>query len=244
MRRLGANARRPPQPTRPELDTLLQGYHFIIIISILCIACVVRTSPIGRPSPPHPLSITPHHTDTPISTPIHVSSARKMNSSGTKLQLLFDAVLQNYEKQTGMKLIDHPLTRQLENCHSVNSVLDVLQQQARALTECRGDDGKAMKSLKRAVDVLYALSTSTILGEGIGLVRRMPLIRIVGPSRLFYSRSLLQNQYSQHLASYSLLVMPIPESRISLTLESIRQSRTLGEATMHLSICLRLSNTS
>jgi len=243
LRRLGANARRPPQPTHPQLDSLLQGYQFIIIV-ILCTAWVVRTSPIGRPSPPHPLSITLHDTDTPISTPIHVSSTHKMNSSGTKLQLLFDAALQSYEKQTGMKLIDHPLTRQLENCHSVNSVMDVLQQQARALTELRGDDGKAMKSLKRAVDVLHALSTSTILGEGIGLVRWMPFIRIVGPSRLFYSHSLLQNQYSQHLASYSLSVMPIPESHISLTLESIRQSRTLEEATMRLSTCFRLSNTS
>jgi len=168
-----------------------------------------------------------------------------MNSSGTtKLQLLFDAALQSYEKQTGMKLIDHPLTRQLENCHSVNSVMDILQQQARALTEFRGDDGKAMKSLKRAVHVLHALSASTILGEGIGLVRWMPFIRIVSPSRLFYSHSLLQNQYSQHSASSSLSVMPIPESRISLTLIFIRQSRISGEATMRLSTCLRLSNTS
>lgn len=108
-------------------------------------------------------------------------------SSGTKLQLLFDAALQSYEKQTGMKLIDHPLTRQLDNCHSADSVMDVLQQQARAFTEFRGDDGKAMKFLKQTVDVLHALSTSTILGEGIGLVRQMPSIRVVSSSRLFYS---------------------------------------------------------
>jgi fungal STAND N-terminal Goodbye domain len=166
------------------------------------------------------------------------------DSSGTKLQLLFDAALQSYEKQTGMKLIDHPLTRQLENCHSVNSVMDVLQQQARALSEFRGDNGKAMKSLKRAVDVLHALSTSTTLGEGIGLVRSMPFICIVSLSRVFYSHSLLQNQFSLHLASYSLSVMPISELRISLTLRSIRRSRTSVEATTRLLVCLRLSNTS
>lgn len=165
------------------------------------------------------------------------------DSSGTKLQVLFDAALQSYEKQTGMKLIDHPLTRQLDNCHSADSVMDVLQQQARAFTEFRGDDGKAMKFLKQTVDVLHALSTSTILGEGIGLVHWMPFIRVVSSSRLFYSHFPLQNQYSQHLASYSLSVMPIPESRTSLTLKPIRQSRTLGEATTRLLICLRLSNT-
>jgi len=106
------------------------------------------------------------------------------DTSATKLQLLFDAALQSYEKQTGMKLIDHPLTRQLENCHSVNSIMDVLQQQARALSEFRGDNGKAMKSLKRAVDVLHALSTSTILGEGISLVRWMLFICIVSLTRV------------------------------------------------------------
>jgi len=93
------------------------------------------------------------------------------NSSDTRLQLLFDAALQSYEKQTGLKLIDHPLARQLENCHTVDSVMEILQHQAWALTGFREDDGKIMRSLKRVVHVLHALSTSTILGEGIGLVR-------------------------------------------------------------------------
>jgi hypothetical protein len=92
------------------------------------------------------------------------------NASNSSLQLLFDAALQNYEKQTRMKLVDHPFAKQLENCHSVDSVMDILQQQARALTEFRGDDGKVVKSLKRVVHVVHTLSTSTILGEGIGLV--------------------------------------------------------------------------
>lgn len=92
------------------------------------------------------------------------------DTSGFRLQLLFDSALQSYEKQTGMKLIDHPLARQLENCHSVDSIMDILQQQARTLTEFRGDDGKVMRPLKRVVHVLHSLSTSTTLGEGIGLV--------------------------------------------------------------------------
>ena len=93
------------------------------------------------------------------------------DSSSTRLQLLFDAALQTYENQTGFKLIDHPLARQLENCHTVESVMDVLQHQAWANTGFREDDGKIMGSLKQVVHVLHALSTSTILGEGIGLVR-------------------------------------------------------------------------
>jgi hypothetical protein len=92
------------------------------------------------------------------------------DASSSTLPLLFDAALQNYEKQTRMKLVDHPFAKQLENCHSVDSVMDILQQQARALTEFRGDDGKVVKSLKQIVHVVHTLSTSTILGEGFGLV--------------------------------------------------------------------------
>jgi len=93
------------------------------------------------------------------------------NSSDTQLQLLFDTALQSYENQTGFKLIDHPLARQLENCHTVDSVMEILQHQAWALAGFREDDGKIMRSLKRVVHVLHTLSTSTTLGEGTGLVR-------------------------------------------------------------------------
>ena len=52
--------------------------------------------------------------------------------SDTSRSMLFDTALQSYEEQTGMRLIDHPLARQLDNCHSVDSVMDILQHQARA----------------------------------------------------------------------------------------------------------------
>ena len=95
------------------------------------------------------------------------------DSSGARLQLLFDTALQSYEKQTGFKLIDHPLAKQLESCHAVDSVVDILRHQARAFLRFGEDDSKIMRSLRRVVHVLHALSTGTTLGEGIGLVRRM-----------------------------------------------------------------------
>ena len=95
------------------------------------------------------------------------------SGSSPSLQLLFDAALQSYEKQTGTKLIDHPLAKQLENCHSVDSVMDILRQQGRSLIELRGGDGKVMNSLKRTVHILHALSTNTTLSQSIGLVSRI-----------------------------------------------------------------------
>lgn len=89
----------------------------------------------------------------------------------SRFQLLLEVALQDYEKQTGTRLVDHYFARQLETCDSVESITAILQEQAQAFREFRGDDGKVMKSLKCAVHVLYTLSTSTALGEGIGLVR-------------------------------------------------------------------------
>ena len=91
-------------------------------------------------------------------------------SSSSSFQPLFNAALQDYENQTGTKLDEHPLAKQLDSCDSVDSITAVLQEHAQKFQEFRGEDGKIMKSLKCAVHVLYTLSTSTALGEGIGLV--------------------------------------------------------------------------
>ena len=103
------------------------------------------------------------------------------DSSSSRLQFLFEAALEGYERQTGVKLIDHPLFRQLENCNSIESITAVLQDQARLFSQFRGDDGKVMKSLKSTVHVLRGLSASTTLGKGIGLVRWMTFMRIFCP---------------------------------------------------------------
>jgi hypothetical protein len=90
------------------------------------------------------------------------------SSSSTSFRGLFDAALQDYANQTGTKLDDHPIAKQLENCDSLDSISSVLQDHARRFREFRGEDGKIMKSLNAAVPTLYTLSTST---ASIGLVR-------------------------------------------------------------------------
>lgn len=85
-------------------------------------------------------------------------------------QNLFYAALQDYESQTGTRLVDHPLAKRLQACECVESITAILKEQAQIFHEFRGDDGKIMKMLKSSVDVLYTLSDNTVLGEGIGLV--------------------------------------------------------------------------
>ena len=87
----------------------------------------------------------------------------------SSFQTLFSAALQDYERQTGTSLVDHPLAKQLERRDSVDSITTLLQEQTRIFHEFRGNDGTLMKSLKCSVDIIYTLS-DTILGEAISLV--------------------------------------------------------------------------
>ena len=102
-------------------------------------------------------------------------------SPSAPLLLLYNSALQDYATQTGTNLVDHPFAKQLEKCESVDSISFLLQENLRRLREFRGEDGKITKSLKCAVHVLYTLSTSTVLGEGIGLVRLKAVFPISYP---------------------------------------------------------------
>jgi fungal STAND N-terminal Goodbye domain len=99
-------------------------------------------------------------------------------SSSSSIRSLFDAALQDYAAQTGTKLRDHPLAKELQNCDSLDSISSVLQKEAQRFHEFRGDDGKIMKSLKSVVHVLYNFSTGSALGEGIGIVCPKSLLPI------------------------------------------------------------------
>ena len=92
----------------------------------------------------------------------------------SRLRVLFEAALQDYEKQTGIVLANHPLAEHLQNCDSVESVTAVLREQTRAFSDFRGRD-KIMKLLKNVVSVLHKLSATADLGEAIGLVRPQAL---------------------------------------------------------------------
>ena len=91
-------------------------------------------------------------------------------SGSSHLQVLFEAALRDYEKQTGIALAKHPLAEQLQNCDSVESVTAVLREQTQAFSEFQGKD-KVSKPLEKAVSILYTLSATANLGQDIGLVR-------------------------------------------------------------------------
>ena len=134
---------------------------------------------VGNSPPRLSLSIARHCTSAHLPLYPHLSTfhlslslifGMSQPSSSTSFQGLFNAALENYENETGTKLIEHPLAKKLETCDSAESITIVLQEQAQKFREFRGNDGKIMKFLKSSVDVLYPLFTSPIIGKVIGLV--------------------------------------------------------------------------
>jgi hypothetical protein len=84
-------------------------------------------------------------------------------------QVLFESALQDYERQTGIALANHPLAEQLQTCQSAESVTALLQEQAQAFSEFRESD-KIMGSLKNVVSVLLKVSAIAALGQDFGTV--------------------------------------------------------------------------
>ena len=87
-------------------------------------------------------------------------------SGSSRLGALFEAALQEYEKQTGTALANHPLAGQLQICDSVESIIAVLREQTQAF---HGRD-KILRPLESVVSILHKLSATADLGRGIGLV--------------------------------------------------------------------------
>jgi len=93
------------------------------------------------------------------------------------LRTLFELALEDYEIKTQISLAEHPLAQKLENCHSIESIATLLQDQARTFGEFRGRD-RMMKSIRNIVSFLYKLSATTTLIDGISLVRQKTLMTV------------------------------------------------------------------
>ena len=104
-------------------------------------------------------------------------------SGSARIQLLFEAYLKEYEKQTDITLEKNPLTEKFQQCDSVESVVAIFQEQVLAGSEFkfRGGD-RTMKSFDSAISVLCMLSVVANLGlvrPNIPMGRSMSLMLIL-----------------------------------------------------------------
>ena len=91
---------------------------------------------------------------------------------------IFESALQDYAKTTNITLATHELTKQLRDCHSVNSVTAFLQNQARELGDFRGSD-RVMRSIENMISVLHILSDTATFCDGVHPVRSRTLMGCV-----------------------------------------------------------------
>jgi len=81
-----------------------------------------------------------------------------------------ESALQDYERETGFNLVNHPVAKRLQGCQRIFDAVDILREQAQGIRDHY--HGRLMKSLNYAVCVLHKLSISTVLREVAGLVRQ------------------------------------------------------------------------
>ena len=115
--------------------------------------------PAGEPTPPF------------VSTSL-LTFDMSDQSGPSHLQALFEAAVQDYEKQTCIVLAKHPLAEKLQNCDSVESVNAVFHEQTEAFSQYRRKD-KVLEPLKNTVSVLHKLSATA---DSIGLVSPQVII--------------------------------------------------------------------
>jgi len=92
-------------------------------------------------------------------------------SVSSRLPALFELALEDYEVKTKISLAEHSFAQKLEDCHSVESITTLLQDQARAFGEFRGR-ARIMESIRSTVSSLDKLSATAAFGGCTGSVRQ------------------------------------------------------------------------
>ncbi|KAI0291782.1 hypothetical protein B0F90DRAFT_1774448 [Multifurca ochricompacta] len=88
------------------------------------------------------------------------------SAPSSDIQSLFNSTLDDYEKRTGINLVDHQLTINLNSCGTADSIISAIRNHIQTLNNFRVEDGApVIKWLKRIVRHLSTLSTNGVLGR-------------------------------------------------------------------------------
>ena len=103
-----------------------------------------------------------------------MSSPSQLSPSFTCFKSILDDALTEYQKKTKKNLLEYWLATELKSCESIDVVLGILQDQAKAIERTSAADQRLMNRIGSSVNVLSSISDT--LGEGISLVCVMKLI--------------------------------------------------------------------
>ena len=122
-------------------------------------------------------------------------------SSCVSSRALFQSALEAYKKTTGISLVEHPLTLQLQNCRSVESAIALLQNQIRVSSDF-GENERLKGSVTSIISILSGLSATAALDWGLVLVRQKVLMVCSTIPTVLCRHSHLKMQYSLVSQSY------------------------------------------
>ena len=109
-----------------------------------------------------------------------MSPSSQTPESASHFKLILEAALGEYKLKTGNDLTNNSLAKEIQDCKSVEAVLDIIQREAKAFDKFRDGDKGLMKWIGPSVDVLYTISAT--LGQGVGMVRIMKRFATIGVS--------------------------------------------------------------
>ena len=118
-----------------------------------------------------------------------MSSPSQSPASSIRFKLILDDALTEYQKKTRKNLLEYWLASELKSCESIDAVLDILQDQAKAIEGTSAGDQKLMKRVGSSVNVLSLISDT--VGGGLSLVsiRQLIFVAILTlVSRCFHPR--------------------------------------------------------
>jgi hypothetical protein len=121
-------------------------------------------------------------------------------------QPLFQSALEDYGKNTGVRLAQHPLAVDIQSCQSVDDITTLLQRRAQAFNDFQERD-RMMRAIKVIVSILTPLSDVASLADAVGVVRQKALIACSTPLTSFFRHhSHLRKQYKLVLVYYWMYV--------------------------------------
>ena len=164
-----------------------------------------------------------------------MSPSSQTPESASHFKLILEAALGEYKLKTGNDLTNNSLAKEIQDCKSVEAVLDIIQREAKAFDKFRDGDKGLMKWIGPSVDVLYTISAT--LGQGVGMVRIMKRFATIGVSVYLTSLQVLP---AANVVSAGIGVLLVVRSSYfscsaltkALMVMSCRQQRMSRRATM------------
>jgi hypothetical protein len=112
---------------------------------------------------------SPYNVTNELSALNNMSSAPQMSNPLSNFESILDAALSEYKLKTGKELLDHTLATEVQGCDTVDAVLAILQDQAKAFQQFKDGDQKLIERIGPLTQVLFAFSETLGVGD-IGLV--------------------------------------------------------------------------